>query len=157
MIRVYDATEKLFDNNGIKVIQPLFAEITKADNSDYYVELEDILDNLEYYQKGLIIRVTTPWGVQGFRCDNPRIQNNRILCKAWHLSYDSKNYIINSESATDKNCNDAINHYNDNTDSQSPFTVISDISLLKTTIMERMTLFDVFTKLISTENYGGHW
>ena len=31
MIRVYDATEKLFNNNGIKVIQPLFAEITKID------------------------------------------------------------------------------------------------------------------------------
>ena len=157
MIRVYDATEKLFNNNGIKVIQPLFAEITKADNSDYYIELEDRLDNLEYYQQGLIVRVPTPWGVQGFRCDNPIIQNNRISCKAWHLSYDSENYVINSASATDKNCNDAINHYNDNTDTTSPFTVISDISLLKTTAIEKASLFDAFTALISTDNYGGHW
>lgn len=157
MIRVYDATEKLFENNGIKVIKPLFAEITKTDNSDYYVELEDILDNLEYYQKGLIIRVPTPWGVQGFRCDNPIIQNNRISCKAWHLSYDSENYIIASDSAVEKNCNDAINHYNDNTDSPSPFTVISDIATLRTTIVERKSLFDAFTMLISAENYGGHW
>ena len=157
MIRVYDATEKLFANNGIKVIQPLFAEVTKTDNSDYYVKLEDVLDNLAYYQKGLIVRVPTPWGVQGFRCDNPIIQNNRISCKAWHLSYDSENYVINSATATEKNCNDAINHYNDNTDATSPFTVISDISLLKTTIMERKSLFDVFTELISTDNYGGHW
>lgn len=157
MIRVYEATEKLFDNNGIKAIQPLFAEITKRDNSDYYVELEDVLDNLAYYQKGLIVRVPTPWGAQGFRCDNPIIQNNRISCRAWHLSYDSENYIINSDSAVDKNCNDALNHYNDNTDSTSPFTVISDISLLKTTVMERKSLFDVFTELIRTDNYGGHW
>jgi phage minor structural protein len=157
MIRVYDATEKIFDNNGIKTIHPLFAEVTKTDNSDYYVELEDILDNLEYYQKGMIVRVPTPWGIQGFRCDNPIIQNDRISCKAWHLSYDSENYIINSATATDKNCNDAINHYNDNTDITSPFTVISDISLLKTTVMERKSLFDAFTELISTENYGGHW
>ena len=157
MIRVYDATEKLFNNNGIKTIQPLFAEITKTDNSDYYVELEDILDNMEFYQKGLIVMVPTPWGVQGFRCDNPIIQNNRISCKAWHLSYDSENYIINSATATEKNCNDAINHYNDNTDTTSPFTVISDISLLKTTVIERQTLFDAFTALISAENYGGHW
>ena len=159
MIRVYDATEKLFDNNGIKVLRPLFAEITKTDNGDYYIELEDILDNLEYYQKGLIIRVPTPWNEepQGFRCDNPIIQNNRISCKAWHLSYDSENYIINSTTAMEKNCNDAINHYNDNTDAQSPFTVISDISILKTTTMERKSLFDVFTELISAENYGGHW
>lgn len=157
MIRVYDATEKLFDNNGIKTIHPLFAEITKIDNSDYYIELEDVLDNLAYYQKGLIVRVPTPWGVQGFRCDNPIIQNNRISCKAWHLSYDSENYVINSATATEKNCNDAINHYNDNTDVTSPFTVISDISLLKTTIIERKSLFDAFTVLISADNYGGHW
>ena len=157
MIRVYDATERLFANNGIKVLQPLFAQITKIDNSDYYIELEDILDNLEYYQKGLIVRVPTPWGVQGFRCDNPIIQNNRISCKAWHLSYDSENYIINSATATEKNCNDAINHYNDNTDTRSPFTVSSDISLLRTTIMERKSLFDVFTELINADNYGGHW
>ena len=41
MIRVYNATEKLFNNNGIKVLHPLFAEITKVDNGDYYLELED--------------------------------------------------------------------------------------------------------------------
>ena len=157
MIRVYDATEKLFNNNGIKVLHPLFAEITKKDNSDYYVELEDVLDNLEYYQKGLIVRVPTPWGDQCFRCDNPIIKNNRISCKAWHLSYDSKNYVINSATATEKNCNDALNHYNDNTDTTSPFTVISDIGDLKTTVMERVSLFDAFTALISTDNYGGHW
>lgn len=162
MIKVYDATEKLFNNNGIKALQPLFAEITKADNSDYYVELEDVLDNLEYYQKGLIISVPTPksWGDQAFqcfRCDNPIVKNNRISCKAWHISYDSENYVINSATATEKNCNDALNHYNDNTDTPSPFTVISDISLLKTTVMEKASLFDAFTALISSDNYGGHW
>lgn len=157
MIRVYDATEKLFNHNGIKILRPLFAEITKRDNSDYYIELEDVLENMEYYQKGLIVRASTPWGDQGFRCDNPIIQNNRISCKAWHLSYDSKNYVINSATATEKNCNDALNHYKDNTDVTSPFTVGSDIATLRTTKMERRTLFDAFTALISEENYGGHW
>ena len=157
MIRVYDAVEKLFASNGIKTLHPLFAEITKIDNGDYYVELEDVLDNLAYYQKGMIVRVPTPWGVQGFRCDNPLIKNNRISCKAWHLSYDSEHYIINSAIATEKNCNDAINHFNDNTDTTSPFTVISDIAMPKTVVIERKSLFDAFTLLISEENYGGHW
>ena len=143
MIRVYGATERLFNHNGIKVLKPLFAEITKVDNGDYYLDLEDILDNSEYYQKGLIIRVPTPWGendYQGFRCDNPIIRNNRVYCKAWHLSYDSKNYVINSSTATEKTCNDALNHYTDRIDVQpSPFTVISDITLTETTVMERKT------------------
>lgn len=157
MIRVYDETEKLFDHNGIKTIHPLFAEITKTDNADYYIELEDILDNLEYYQKGLIITATTPWNKdpQGFRCDNPIVQNDRISCKAWHLSYDSENYVINSATATEKNCNDALNHYNDSTDTISPFTVSSDISLTKTTEMNKKSLFAVFTELLN--HYGGHW
>ena len=155
MIKIYDATERLFNHNGIKTVQPLFAEITKADNSDYYIELEDVLDNLEYYQKGLIVRVPTPWEEQGFRCDNPTIQNDRVLCKAWHLSYDSKNYVINSATATEMTCNDALNYYNGKTDTTSPFTVISDISLSKTTAMEKVTLFDVFTALVGT--YDGHW
>lgn len=154
-IRVYEPTERLFNHNGLKVLNPLFAEVLKTDNGDYYIELEDMLDNLEYYQRGMIVRVTTPWGIQGFRCDNPIIQNNRISCKAWHLSYDSENYIINEAYALNKNCNDALNHYNDNTDTESPFTVISDIAALQTTGATKKSLFAVFNDLIGV--YGGHW
>lgn len=157
MIRVYDSTEKLFNHNGIKIIHPLFAEITKVDNGDYYIELEDTLDNLEYYQKGMIVRVNTPWGVQGFRCDNPAIKNNRISCNAWHLTYDARNYIIKDSNAVDKNCNDALNHFNDNTDILSPFTVSSDITALMSTRAIRVSLFDIFERFISVDKYGGHW
>lgn len=157
MIRVYEATERLFDHNGLKILHPLFAEITKVDNGDYYVELEDTLDNLEYYQKGLIVRISTPWGVQGFRCDNPAVENNRIICKAWHLSYDAKNYLIKDSNAVNKNCNDALNHFNDNTDTPSPFVVSSDITALISTRAVRLSLFDIFERFISVDKYGGHW
>lgn len=157
MIKVYDSNERLFNNNGIKILNPLSAEITKIDNSDYYIELKDIIDNLEYYQKGMIVRVPTPWGVQGFRCDNPKVKNNRIECKAWHLSYDSKNYIIEDSNAVDKNCNDALNHFNDNTDITSPFTTISDITTIMSTRAIRKSLFEIYEWLISADKYGGHW
>ena len=156
MIRVYDSNEKVFNNNGIKILHPLFAEITKADNGDYCIELEDILENIDYYQKGMIIRVSTPWGVQGFRCNNPEIKNNRIISKAWHLTYDSKNYIITDKSAVNKNCNAALDYYNSNTDTETPFTTISDISTVLTTRMVRKTLYDVFVSLIDSDKYGGH-
>lgn len=167
MIRVYDATETIFDNNnGIKVIQPLFAEITKADNSDYYIELEDTLDNIDYYQKGLIFRVPTPWGVQGFRCDNPKVKNNRISCKAWHISYDAKNYLIRSAEAVERTCNDAIDLFNKSTDATSPFAVESDIQIIPApqgdetqfkVSANKNSLFDMFELLISEDSYGGHW
>jgi phage minor structural protein len=155
MIRVYNPTEKLFDHNGIKVLHPLYAEIVKVDNGDYYIDLEDLLDNREYYQKGMIVRVSTPWGDQGFRCDNPKIQNNRITCKAWHLFYDSEDYVISEASADNKNCNDALNHYNLATDSESPFTVISDRPDSKSTSAVRKSLYAAFVDL--TNIYGGHW
>lgn len=157
MIRVYDATERLFNHNGIKALHPLFAEITKIDNGDYYIELEDTLENLEYYQKGLIIRASTPWGNQGFRCDNPIIKNNRVTCKAWHLTYDAKNYLIKDSYAVDKNCNDALNYFNGNTDITSPFDVSSDITEISSTRVVRETLFNVFERFISADKYGGHW
>ncbi len=157
MIRVYDSNEKLFNNNGIKILHPLVAEITKKDNSDYYIELEDVLENLAYYQKGLIIRADTPWGSQGFRCDNPEINNNKIKCTAWHLSYDSKNYVIADSYAVDKNCNGALDHFNSATDSTSPFTTISDISKIISTRVVTKSLFDVYEEFISDDKYGGHW
>ena len=155
MIRVYDPTEKLFNHNGLKALNPLFAEILKVDNGDYYIELEDVLDNLEYYQKGMIVRVNTPWGIQGFRCDNPIIKNNRISCKAWHLFYDSENYVTNSPLGIYGTCNDALDHYNRNTDQPTPFTVISDITILKGSPFGRKSLFAMFTELLNV--YGGHW
>jgi phage minor structural protein len=157
MIRVYDSTETLFENNGIKVLNPLLAEITKIDNDDYYVELRDTLDNIDYYQKGMIIRISTPWGVQGFRCDNPIITNNRIECKAWHLSYDAKLYVIKDANSVDKNCNDALDHFNSATDRPTPFTTISDITKVLSTRKVRKTLFEVYGELADAEAYGGHW
>lgn len=157
MIKVYDSNEKLFATNGIKILHPLKSEVTKIDNGDYYAELKDKIENLEYYQKGMIIRIPTPWGVQGFRCNNPVIKNNKIECKAWHLSYDSKNYLIADSYAVDKNCNDALDHFNSNTDIVSPFKTISDITTILSTKAVRKSLFDVYEWLVSADKYSGHW
>ena len=157
MIRVYDSNERLFNHNGIKTLNPLLAEVKKVDNGDYYIELKDYVENLEYYQRGLIVRVATPWGVQGFRCDNPSVKNNKVECRAWHLSYDSKNYIIKDANAVDKNCNDALAHFNSATDIKSPFTTISDITRVVSTRAVRKSLYDVYEWLISDDKYGGHW
>ncbi len=156
-MRVYDSDERLFNHNGIKALHPLFAEITKIDNSDYCIDLEDALENIAYYQKGMIVLVDTPWGKQGFRCDNPVVKNNRISCKAWHLTYDAKNYLIKDSNAVDKNCNDALNHFNDATDIASPFTVSSDITAIASTRAVRTNLFEVFERLIGEDKYKGHW
>ena len=159
MIKVYESTEKLFDHNGIKILHPLRAYITKIDNGDYYVELQDKIESLEYYQSGMIVRIPTPWGVQGFRFANPVVKNNKVEVKAWHLSYDAENYIITDAYAVDKNCNDALAHFNsaDALDIPSPFTTLSDITTLRSTRAVRRTLFEMYELLLSADKYGGHW
>ncbi len=157
MISVYEPSTKSFKGNGIKTLKPMIAEIKKVDNGDYYIDVRDKVEYVDYYQKGMILYVDTPWGKQAFRCDNPKITNNRIDVKAWHLSYDSKNYIIKDAYAVDKNCNDALDHMNSATDIPSPFKTISDIATLSTTRSVRKSLFDVYSEFISTDKYGGHW
>ena len=156
MIKVYESNERLFNHNGIKILHPVRADITKEDNGDYYVELQDSIENLDFYQNGMIVRIPTPWGVQGFRMKNPIVRNKVLEVKAWHLSYDAANYLIRDSNAVDKNCNDALEHFNDNTDTRSPFTVISDITTIKTTRAIRKTLLEVYEWLISSDKYGGH-
>ena len=156
MIKVYNSNETLFATNGIKILHPLKAEVTKEDNGDYYCEFKDTIENLDYYQKGMIIRVPTRWGVQGFRCDNPRVTNKKIECKAWHLSYDAKNYLIKDSNAVEMNCNNALAHFNEATDITSPFDTISDIASILSTRAVRMTLFEVYQWLASSEKYDGH-
>ena len=157
LIRVYDPNETLFENNGIKTLHPLIAEVYEKDNGDYYVELVDILDNIEYYQKGMIVRVPTPSGVQGFRCDNPIITNNRVQCTAWHLTYDAKHFVIKDSYAVDKNCNATLEHFNSATDRATPFKTISDISTILSTRIVRQSLFEAYELLISADRFGGHW
>lgn len=157
MIKVYDSNERLFNNNGIKVIHPLRADITKIDNGDYYVELQDTIESLDFYQSGMIVRIPTPWGVQGFRLSNPTVKNNKVEVKGWHLTYDAKNYIIKDAYAVDKNCNDALEYFNSNTDISSPFSTLSDITTLVSTRAVRKTLFEIYELFLSTDRYGGHW
>lgn len=154
MISVYDSTEKDFAHNGIKILHPLYAKITKEDNGDYYIDVKDSIDNLDYYKEGMIIRVDTPWGKQGFRLTNPEIEKNKIIVKGYHLYFDTKRYIIVDSYVVEKNCNDALDHLNNACDKTTPFTFISDISTINSFRCVRRTLEEAIATII--ERWGGH-
>ena len=154
MISIYPSDELNFKNNGIKILHPLKALIYKEDNGDFRIDIKDTLDNLNYYQEGLIIRTDTPWGKQGFRLTNPEINNNIITCKGYHLYFDTKRYIIVDSYVVDKNCNDAIDHLNNVCDVKTPFTLISDIPTVNSYRCVRHTLEEALA--VVTERWGGH-
>lgn len=154
MISVYPSNEREFANNGIKILKPLKAKIHKEDNGEYYLDLKDNLDNIEYYQSGMIIRANTPWGYQGFRLGNPNINGNYITIRAKHLYFDSANYSIYDSYVVDKNCNDALDHLNNACDITTPFTFISDITRIASYRCIRHSLEEAVATVI--ERWGGH-
>lgn len=154
MISIYPANEKEFKDNGEKILHPLKALIYKEDNGEYKIDIKDSLDNLKYYQEGLIIRTDTPWGKQGFRLTNPETNNNTITCRGNHLYFDTKRYIIVDSYVVDKNCNDAIDHLNNACDVETPFQFISDIPTINSYRCVRKTLEDALVTVL--DRWGGH-
>lgn len=156
MISVYESNEKLFNHNGLKILHPRKCDVFKEDNGDYYIELEDAIDNIDYYQANMIIKCPTPFpeGKQLFRIINPEIKNNYVYVKARHVYFDANNYIILDNYIVDKNCNYALNHLNSNTDKITPFTTSSNVNTLSTFRCIRKSLGEAINIVI--ERWGGH-
>ena len=154
MISCYPSNETSFADNGIKILHPTSAKIRIEDNGDYYCDFKDTIDNIDYYQAGMIIRVNTPWGYQGFRLKNPQIKNRTISVRGYHLYFDSENYIIRDSNVVQKTCNDALDHLNSATDTTSPFTTLSDVQTISSYRCVRHSLEEAIAVII--ERWGGH-
>ena len=154
MIKVYEITEKLFNHNGLKILHPYKAEIYIEDNGDYYLEIETSIEDKDYIQEGMILRVNTRWGEQGFRITNPQRKNNKIFARAYHLWKDSSKYVIVNSYVENRDCNYALDHINQATDQESPFTTISDIETTNSIRIVRKSLEAAIANIL--ERWGGH-
>lgn len=154
MIRVFGATDKIFTSNGDAVIRPLKAKVHKEDNGDYYLDLETGLDYIDYVVANNIVVADTPQGAQAFRIGNPTKTKNKISARAYHVFYDSKNYLIQDSYVVDKDCNDALDHLNSATEPESPFTVISDVAVVDSYRCVRTSLYEAIQTVV--ERWGGH-
>lgn len=156
MIKVFDSNETLFNHNGIKILKPIKCDVFKEDNGDYYIELEDSIENIEYYQPNMIITCPTPFpeGVQAFRISNPVKNLSKISVKAKHVYFDRANYIIDDRYIIDKNCGYALDYLNNNTDIQSPFKTSSNITSNNTYRVVRKSLQESDEAIL--ERWGGH-
>lgn len=154
MIKIYSQTDKTFLSNGDFIILPLKAKVHKKDNSDYYLDLETGLDAIDYLVEGNIIVAPTPQGEQAFRVGNVQKTKSKLTTKAYHVFYDSKNYLIADSYVVDKTCNDALDHLNTATEPQSEFTTISDIATVNSFRCVRKSLYEAIQTVI--ERWGGH-
>ena len=154
MIRAFNATDKLYNTNGEVVIAAIKARVKNSDNGDYYLELTCGTEYNEYIQANNIIVAPTPRGDQAFRIRTVTKKSKRLEAKAWHVFYDSQNYLIADSYAVNMNCNAALNHFNAATDNPSPFTMSSNINIINSYRCVRTSLAECISTVI--ERWGGH-
>ena len=154
MLKIFQAGDTVFTSNGDAVIQATRAVVRKEDNGEFYLELEAGLDYLEYLQAENIIVAPTPQGEQAFRLSNVENTRTKVKAKAKHIYYDSDNYLIADSYVVEKDCNDALDHLNNATDTLSPFTMLSDIETVKSYRCVRKSLNEAITDVIT--RWGGH-
>ena len=154
MLRVFSPSDTDFTSNGDVVIQATLAVVHKQDNGDFYLELQCGLEYLDYIKPKNIVVVNTPQGAQAFRIRYVETTRSKITAKALHLFYDSENYLIADSYVVDKNCNDALDHLNNATDTVSPFTTLSDVQTVASFRCVRKSLFEAVNTVL--ERWGGH-
>lgn len=154
MIKLFGITDRDFVSNGDLVINAKKAIVHKEDNGSFYLELETDDLYADYLTEGRIIIANTPQGDQAFRVTNPSMGKHRIKMKAYHVFYDSENYLIKDSNVVNKNCNDALDHLNMATDTESPFTTISDVNTIKSFRCVRKSLYEAIQTVL--ERWGGH-
>lgn len=154
MIKVFGHTDRVYTSNGDVVIKPLKAKIRKEDNGDFYLDLEAGLEYVNYLVEGNILVAHTPQGDQPFRITNPVKTKSKITVKAWHVFYDSKNYLIADSYVVDKTCPVALDHLNKATEPVSVFQVDSNVGTVNSYRCVRKSLYEAIQTVI--EKWGGH-
>lgn len=154
MIRAFNSIDKLYSSNGDAVIAATKARVKNSDNGDYYLELTCGTEFNDFIQANNIIVAPTPRGDQAFRIRTVTKRNKKLEAKAWHVYYDSQNYLIADSYAVNMNCNAALDHFNTATDNPSPFTVSSNVTSINTFRCVRKSLAECIETVL--ERWGGH-
>lgn len=154
MIRAFSSIDKLYSSNGDAVIAATKCRVKNSDNGDYYLELVCGIEYNDFIQANNIIVAPTPRGDQAFRIRTVTKRNNKLEAKAWHVYYDSQNYLIADSYAVNMDCNAALDHFNNATDNPSPFTVSSNVTNINTFRCVRKSLAEAIETVL--ERWGGH-
>lgn len=154
MIKIFSSTDKTYLSNGDAVILATKARVKNADNGDFYLDLTCGVEYNDYLQPNNIIVAPTPAGEQAFRIRSITKTAKKIEVKAWHVYYDSQNYLIQDSYAVNMTANEALDHFNKATDTTSPFTTLSNITTALSYRCVRTSLCDCITEVIN--RWGGH-
>ena len=154
MIKLFSSTDKIFETNGDKIIKATKAKVHKENNGDFYLDFESGINYADDIVENVILVVNLPQGDQAFRISNVSKTKSKISTKAWHVFYDSQNYLIKDSYVVDKDCAGAMEHLNNATEPISPFSTSSDITSVGSYRCVRKSLFEALE--VVRERWGGH-
>lgn len=154
MLKIFSIDDEEFTSNGDIVLNAVRAKVHKEDNGAFYLDIEAGLEYINYLVQGNIIVAPTPQGEQAFRIGNVEQTKSKIRLKAYHLFYDSQNYLIQDSRVVEKDCNYALDYFNSNTDNLSPFNTLSNVQSINTLYCIRKSLYEAINEVL--ERWGGH-
>ena len=154
MIKLFKPNDTDFSSNGDRIIIPKRAIVHKEDNGSFYLDLETDLTYIDDFAFNSILVCNTPQGDQAFRIRDINPTRKKISLQAKHVFYDSDNMLIRDSYVVDKNCNDALDHLNNATDNESPFTTVSNVTTVNSFRCIRKSLREAIKVVL--ERWGGH-
>lgn len=155
MIKVFLPTDRDFETNGEAVLRPSFANVHKEDNGDYYLEITCGIEYVDFIKANNIVVADTPQGPQAFRIGkNIETTRTKINFKALHVYYDAENYVIRDSYVENRSCSYALAHFNQATDTESPFTTGSNMTTTNSFRCVRKSLAEAVQTVL--DRWGGH-
>lgn len=154
MIKLFGITDTVFNSNGDKILKPLKAKVHKEDNGDYYLELETGLEYINDLTENRVIVADMPQGSQAFRISNIRKTRTKLSLKCWHVSYDTRNYLIADSYVVNKTASQALAWLNAATEPTTIFETGSDVTGTNSFRCVRQSLYEAIQTIV--ERWGGH-
>lgn len=156
MIKIFPATAKKFNTNGLKVIFPISCvEYKKKSLNGWYIEAEIDIKYKKYIVKDNIIAVKTKSKIipQGFRIEKIEERTSTIFVIANHVMFDAENYYLDDVRPTNLSASNALNYINERTDIKSPFSFSSNITKTSTQYIVDKNLLEAMSLI--EERWGG--
>lgn len=157
MIKIFNATDTIFNTAGNVIINPLYChEIKKKSLNGWYIEVEIPIKYKKYIEadKLCVIKTKSKIKPQAFRInDSITYTTRKIKFTAEHVMFDSRKYVLLDVRPTNLNGQNGLNYVNERTDKTSPFSITSNVENTDTAYFIRKTLLDAWQ--VFEERWGG--
>lgn len=156
-MKIYEPSEKQFNNNGLGTIKPLKCIEHKDKSLDgWYIEVSASIEYKDVIRQDYIAFVETKEkSGQPFRINNISFKNRLISFTANHIVFDSDRYLLADVRPTNLAAPAYLSYINERTDTESPFFVTSNISTQATSYFVRKSFLDAL--ITAEEVFGGYY